>query len=100
MTSKTTNKYASEVRGRAVRMVLEPMGNIPPANAEEHYYATIEQSVMAARPKPNGLWRTRSGSVSRASDHVSRVRLGARCYRNLSICRYSPGAQTRSENVG
>ena len=31
-------------RGR----LLEPIGNIPPAEAEERYYATIEQSAMAA----------------------------------------------------
>ena len=30
------------------RRLLEPIGNIPPAEAEEHYYATIEQSAMAA----------------------------------------------------
>jgi len=30
------------------RRLLEPIGNIPPAEAEERYYATIEQSAMAA----------------------------------------------------
>jgi len=30
------------------RRLLEPIGNIPPAEAEERYYAMLEQSVMAA----------------------------------------------------
>jgi putative transposase len=30
------------------RRLLEPIGNIPPAEAEERYYAVIEQSAMAA----------------------------------------------------
>jgi putative transposase len=30
------------------RRLLEPIGNIPPAEAEEHYYATLDQSAMAA----------------------------------------------------
>ena len=30
------------------RRLLEPIGNIPPAEAEEHYYAMLEQPAMAA----------------------------------------------------
>ena len=30
------------------RRQLEPIGNIPPAEAEEHYYATLDQPAMAA----------------------------------------------------
>ena len=30
------------------RRLLEPIGNIPPAEAEERYYATLEQPAMAA----------------------------------------------------
>jgi transposase InsO family protein len=30
------------------RRLLEPIGNIPPAEAEERYYAMIEQPAMAA----------------------------------------------------
>src|SRR3979411_686526 len=30
------------------RRLLEPIGNIPPAEAEEHYYATLDQPSMAA----------------------------------------------------
>ena len=30
------------------RRLLEPIGNIPPAEAEDHYYATLDQPAMAA----------------------------------------------------
>jgi len=30
------------------RRLLEPIGNIPPAEAEEHYYATLDQPAIAA----------------------------------------------------
>ena len=30
------------------RRLLEPIGNIPPAEAEEHYFATLDQPAMAA----------------------------------------------------
>ena len=30
------------------RRLLEPIGNIPPAEAEERYYAMLEQLAMAA----------------------------------------------------
>ena len=30
------------------RRLLEPIGNIPPAEAEERHYAMLEQSDMAA----------------------------------------------------
>ncbi len=46
------------------RRLLEPIGNIPPAEAEERYYAMLEQSDMAASLKPNGLRETRGGSLS------------------------------------
>ncbi len=41
------------------------IGNIPPAEAEERYYAMLEQPAMAAWLKPNGLRRTRGGSMTR-----------------------------------
>tara|TARA_B100000749_G_C18348193_1_gene432065 strand:- start:458 stop:664 length:207 start_codon:yes stop_codon:yes gene_type:complete len=30
------------------RRLLEPIGNIPPAEAEERYYATLDASALAA----------------------------------------------------
>jgi putative transposase len=30
------------------RRLLEPIGNIPPAEAEQRYYAMLEQPAMAA----------------------------------------------------
>jgi hypothetical protein len=44
------------------RRLLEPIGNIQPAEAEEHYYATLDQPAMAAWLKRNSLRQTRVGS--------------------------------------
>ncbi|MGY3078080.1 hypothetical protein ACVWZZ_004488 [Bradyrhizobium sp. LM6.10] len=33
---------------RQFRRLLEPTGNIPPAEAEQRYYAMLEQPAMAA----------------------------------------------------
>jgi transposase InsO family protein len=30
------------------RRLLEPIGNMPPAEAEERYYATLEETAVAA----------------------------------------------------
>ncbi|MDQ0304622.1 hypothetical protein J2S75_003667 [Ancylobacter polymorphus] len=35
--------------------LLEPVGNIPPAEVEARYYAMLEQAAMAACLKRNGL---------------------------------------------
>jgi putative transposase len=43
------------------RRLLEPIGNIPPAEAEERYYAMLEQPAMAGL-KRNGLRQTRGAS--------------------------------------
>ena len=45
------------------RRLLEPIGNIPPAEAEERYYAMLEDPDMAALLKRNGLRKTRGGSA-------------------------------------
>ena len=45
--------------------LLEPIGNIPPAEAEQRYYAMLEQPAVAALLKPNSLRRTRGGSHQR-----------------------------------
>ena len=47
------------------RRLLEPIGNIPPAEAEERYYAMLKDPAMAARLKRNGLRKARGGSASR-----------------------------------
>jgi transposase InsO family protein len=44
------------------RRLLEPIGNIPPAEAEERYYAMLDDQKLAARLKPNSLQQNRSGS--------------------------------------
>ncbi len=64
------------------RRLLEPIGHIPPAEAEASYYDRIEMQPRAAEPKPNSLRKTRGYSdKSRAPDHVS-TRI-----RSLTICR-------------
>ena len=46
--------FAADLAGRPYnkaehnRRLLEPIGNIPPAEAEERHYAMLEQSDMAA----------------------------------------------------
>jgi len=37
------------------RRLLEPVGNIPPAEAEARFYAALETQAVAARPKQIGL---------------------------------------------
>jgi hypothetical protein len=44
------------------RRLLEPIGNIPPAEAEERYYAMLEEPALAASLRQNGLRQTRGGS--------------------------------------
>src|SRR5258708_18837575 len=41
------------------RRLLEPIGNIPPAEAEAAYYAPIKELAMVACPKINSLRQTR-----------------------------------------
>jgi hypothetical protein len=53
------------------RRVLEPIGNIPPAEAEEHYYAALYQPAMAACLKRNSLRQTRGGSSASRSTRSS-----------------------------
>ena len=44
------------------RRLLEPIGFIPPAEAEERYFAMLNDTAMAASFKQNGLRQSRSGS--------------------------------------
>jgi transposase InsO family protein len=47
------------------RLLLEPIGNIPPAEAEARDYAQTEAQALAARPKLNPLRKTRRGSIAK-----------------------------------
>jgi hypothetical protein len=49
--------------------LLQPYGNIPPAEAEEHYYAMLEQPAMAACPKSKA-----SGDPGRVHDRYRSIR--------------------------
>ena len=44
------------------RRLLEPVGNIPPAEAEAAYFASLEETAIAAKLKPNGLRGYRGSS--------------------------------------
>jgi hypothetical protein len=44
------------------RRLLEPIGFIPPAEAEERYFAMLNHKAMAAWLKQNGLRQSGSGS--------------------------------------
>jgi putative transposase len=58
------------------RRLLEPIGNIPPAEAEDRCYAMLEQPAMAARRKPDSLRQTRGGSVTLPRKFVGNVGSG------------------------
>ncbi|WP_229583030.1 integrase core domain-containing protein, partial [Paracoccus sp. S-4012] len=47
------------------RRLLEPIGSIPPAQAEANFYAAMDTPVMAASLRPTGLRETRCGSITR-----------------------------------
>ena len=44
------------------RRLLEPIGNIPPAEKKENFYAALERSDMAAQLRSISLRQTRCGS--------------------------------------
>ena len=55
------------------RRLLEPIGNIPPAEAEARYYAELENTRHGGVGlKPNGLRETRRGSATCRSRHSRR----------------------------
>jgi len=45
------------------RRLLEPIGNIPPAESEDRSYAMLEQPAMAAQLNKTGRRQTRRGSL-------------------------------------
>ena len=54
------------------RRLPEPIGNIPPAEAGERYYAMPEEPAMAAWLKRNGIRQTRRGSTERTDKTTNR----------------------------
>ena len=55
-----------------IHRLLEPTGNIPPAETEERYYAMLQAPAMAAYLRRSGLRQTRGGSVvNRAESGVA-----------------------------
>lgn len=48
------------------RRLLEPIGNIPPAEAETNFYAALETEGMAAQLTKISLRQTRRGSDARS----------------------------------
>lgn len=72
-------RTAAQLRSRGVRYsrmgglvqpptLLEPIGHIPSAEAEEQYYAMLDEPLMAGQLKPEGPRQTRPGSVCRVLD--------------------------------
>tara|TARA_R110000751_G_scaffold260446_1_gene359742 strand:+ start:111 stop:677 length:567 start_codon:yes stop_codon:yes gene_type:complete len=53
------------------RRLLEPIGNMPPAEAEVQYYARLDAPAIAAELERNGLWQTRSSSRQPVSHGLS-----------------------------
>ena len=47
------------------RRLLEPIGNIPPAEAEERHYAMLDEPAMPALLKRNSLRQTRRADALR-----------------------------------
>lgn len=45
------------------RRLLEPVGNIPPEEAEAYFYAALEQPAIAAKLETSSLRTTRRGSL-------------------------------------
>ena len=52
------------------RRLLEPIGHIPPAEAEANYYAALKENTIAAQPQPNCLRGYRNGSLGRITKRL------------------------------
>ncbi|WP_147405471.1 hypothetical protein, partial [Cereibacter sphaeroides] len=55
------------------RRLLEPIGNIPPAEAEAKFYAALDAEPMAAQLTEISLRQTRRRS------HLPSIRIARRC---------------------
>jgi transposase InsO family protein len=60
------------------RRLLEPIGNVPPAEAEDQYYAMLDDERMAAKLNPWSLRRTRRGSLRSRCSRYGRLHFMAR----------------------
>ena len=58
------------------RRLLEPIGNIPPAEAEARYYEQLNEPAMVACVKQNGLRDSRRGSWYRPGRVLRKARPG------------------------
>jgi hypothetical protein len=60
--------------GRLVQqsaLLLAPIGNIPPPEAEERYYAMLVDTPIAASFEPNGLRQFRGGTIDPKSSNIT-----------------------------
>ena len=55
------------------RRLLEPIGNIPPAEAEQRYYAMLEQPAMAANLNQMASVKQTRGGSRRGRDQTDRL---------------------------
>jgi hypothetical protein len=66
------------------RRLLEPIGNIPPAEAEERYYARLEDPAMAEWLRQNGLRKNWGGSIKSKRRDCTSPELTTRAERRSS----------------
>jgi len=59
------------------RRLLEPIGNIPPAEAEARHYAQIEETAKAVRLKQNSLRQTVGSSMISSPLSLQKTRVNA-----------------------
>ncbi|MEM9813927.1 MAG: hypothetical protein AAF913_14805, partial [Pseudomonadota bacterium] len=64
------------------RRLLEPIGNIPPAEAEAAYHARMDAMAAAAQLKPKRLRQTRGGSGSQSGGATGWDVSGRQCFRD------------------
>ncbi len=81
------------------KRLLVTIGNVPPAEAEERYYAMLDEQSMAAQLTPNSLRQSQSGSICLevssiyASGHIQcRLRAGRRTSPLISTRRANKNA--------
>jgi hypothetical protein len=93
MTSKTTNKFSPEIHRRGPwrsfeavefatlkwvdrfnnRRLLEPIGNIPPAEAEKRYYAMLKDPAWPRDSNETGSGKPGGFNMSSREEQLSRT---------------------------